>query len=141
MTYHIRPMTPKQRGIVRQLHQQTFGGTADMIDPSVGWWWIAWSGPTPVGFAGMVRGSNRKENYAYFIRAGVLRSHRGHSLQLRLARVRARAARKLGFSHIVTDTTDNPWSEKNLQKAGFTPYDPKEPWGLSNTIYWRKQLG
>lgn len=140
MTYRIKKATEKDYGTIRKLHQQTFGGTAEMVSPDVGWWFIIWNGPTPVAFAGLTHGS-RGANYGYFIRAGVLRSHRGHGLQRRLIKARLRQATELGLDYVVTDTTDNPWSGKNLQKSGFSPYEPREKWGLSNTIYWRKSLG
>lgn len=140
MSYHVRRARVRDRGTIRKLHQQTFGGTADMVDPERGYWWIAWKGETPVGFAGFVN-SARTPKGAYFNRAGVLRSHRGHGLQLRLIRARERLAQRLGLSPLISDTTDNPHSAANLTKAGFTPYEPQVPWGLSSTVYWRKALG
>lgn len=140
MRYNIRAVTRKDHGTVRKLHQQTFGGTAEMVNPTQGWWWIVWDGLRPVAFAGMVKdtwGPGR----GYFARAGVLKSYRGNGLQLRLLKSREKKARTLGWGAVVTDTTDNPWSEANLQKAGFTPYIPRVPWGMPTTNYWIKCLG
>lgn len=141
MTYRIREVTGRKKyaGTIRKLHQQTFGGTADMVDPCVGWWWLVFDGAVPVAFAGMVKsewGSCR----GYLVRVGVLKSHRGAGLQSKLISTRERKARKLGFTSLVSDTTDNVPSANNLIRKGFELYEPVIRYGMSNTDYWKKDL-
>jgi GNAT superfamily N-acetyltransferase len=76
----------------------------------------------------------------YLCRAGVLESHRGRGLQKRLIRVRERKARKLGWTHVVTDTYENPASANSLIKCGFRSYLPRNPWGAKGVAYWIKRL-
>jgi GNAT superfamily N-acetyltransferase len=104
-----------------------------------GFWWLAYLGDEPVGFAGMVL-SNQWHNVGYFKRAGVDPKHRGHGLQIRLMRVRISKARKLGYSHLISECTDTIWSANNFIRAGFRIYQPRNPWAFKNSIYWIKTL-
>jgi GNAT superfamily N-acetyltransferase len=102
-------------------------------------WWLAYYGDTPVAFAGMIPSSQYK-NVGYFKRAGVTPTHRGKGLQIRLMRVRINKARRLGYSHLISECTQTIFSANNFIRAGFKIYEPKYPWAFSNSIYWIKSL-
>jgi GNAT superfamily N-acetyltransferase len=122
-----------------ELHRLTFFHGAPMPEFDRGQWWLACRGPHPVAFAGVVR-STRAENAGYFSRVGVLSSHRGHALQLRLMRAVETWARHAGWNWVVSDTTDNLASANNFIRAGYRLYQPPHPWAWPNTLYWRKSL-
>lgn len=109
--------------------------TSSRIDPRTGWWWIVWREEEVCGYAGMVK-SHQWEQVGYFNRAGVLPDHRGHGLQRRLIWARVLQARRLGFTHVVTDTTANPPSANNLIECGFRMYLPRYPWAFAASCYW-----
>lgn len=151
MPYRIRQVDGHDDEIadtLRDLHDEIFGNTAPQIDPEHGWWWLAFAADQArdiAGFCGLTPtyGDPRVENVpniAYLKRAGVLLPHRGQGLQRRFVRVREALARRLGFTSIVTDTTDNPSSANNLIACGYRIYKPQGPWGFNHTIYWSKQL-
>lgn len=104
-----------------------------------GHWWLAYFANEPVAFAGMVP-SSRWADTGYLKRAGVLAEHRGHGLQARLMRVRERKAKCLGWTHIISDCTDNVHSANNFIRCGYRLYDPDRPWAFSNSLYWIKAL-
>lgn len=106
----------------------------------IGHWWLAYYQGEPVAFAGMVP-STKYHNVGYFKRAGVDPAHRGHGLQIRLMRVRINKARKIGYTHIVSECTDTVYSANNFIRAGFKIYEPSNPWSpFKNSIYWIKRL-
>lgn len=109
------------------------------IPPFAGWWWLAFNRSEPVAFAGM-RPSYQWGNAIYLSRCGVLREYRGLALQQRLIRVRQRHARSLGVDWLITDTRQNPVSSNNLIREGFLLFEPSEPWGHKDALYWRKKL-
>lgn len=126
--------------IIRHFNRQTEDFpelTDDELDG--GHWWLAYRGDDPVGFAGMVH-SKQYHGVGYFKRAGVDPAHRGHGLQIRLMRVRINKARKLGYSHLVSECTETVYSANNFIKAGFRIYQPSRPWAFKNSIYWIKAL-
>lgn len=104
-----------------------------------GWWWILYDGLKPIGFAGTCA-STQWAGTGYLCRAGVLYEYRGKGLQKRLIRVREKKARQLGWTHLVTDTYENPPSANNLIKCGYKTYHPRNPWGGKGVIYWIKRL-
>ena len=104
-----------------------------------GHWWIAYQADTPVAFAGMVA-SQRWSDTGYLCRAGVVPAHRGRGLQKRLIAVRMNKARRLGWKWLITDTRDNPASANSLISAGFRMYQPRDPWGWDDAVYWRRKL-
>ena len=108
-------------------------------DTDYGWWWIVYDGHIPVGFAGLVRSASWSDT-GYLCRAGVVPSYRGRGIQNRLIAVRIRKARKLGYNWLVSDTRDNPASANSLINQGFKLFDPTNPWGYSDALYWRKRL-
>lgn len=121
------------------LHRLTFFDGAAVPKFEWGCWWLAYSGVEAVAFAGVVP-STHARNSGYFCRVGVLKKHWGHALQLRLMWTVEVQARRSGWDSIVSDTTDNPVSANNFIKAGYRLYEPKMPWGWTNTLYWRKWL-
>jgi GNAT superfamily N-acetyltransferase len=104
-----------------------------------GYWWLAYLDKEPVAFAGMVP-SSKWHNVGYFKRAGVDPKHRGHGLQIRLMRVRLAKARKIGYTHLVSECTHTIYSANNFIRAGFELYEPRNPWAFKNSLYWIKKL-
>jgi len=121
------------------LHRLTFFEAAPIPEFDQGHWWVVYHDGLAVAFAGMVP-STRAHNAGYFCRVGVVDRHRGHALQLRLARAMEYKARQNGWRCIVSDTTDNLVSANNFIQAGYRLYQPQYPWGWPNTLYWRKSL-
>lgn len=119
---------------------QTATSEFPIVDTDDGWWWIAYNEAVPVAYIGVIS-STHYPNAGYFTRVGVLAEHRGNGLQARLMRVMERFARcRLGFSSLVSDTTDTVHSANNFIRAGWHLFDPEFPWAFSNTLYWRKAL-
>src|SRR5215216_6352955 len=71
--------------ILADLHRLTFFNGAPIPAFDQGYWWFAYYGVEPIGFAGVIP-STHAHNAGYFCRVGVLRSHCGRGLQLRLMR-------------------------------------------------------
>lgn len=144
MTYRIKRVDGEDEDYadaLRTLHDEIFGDTAPQVDPENGWWWIAYGGGEVAGFCHLAPTAGASiTGMAYLKRAGVRLPHRGQGLQRRMVYVREALARKLSFTAIVSDTTDNPSSSNNLIRCGYRIYTPQEPWGFSNTIYWFKEL-
>lgn len=140
MSYRIREVDGSdEEDILRELHLLTFFDTAPMPDFSEGYWWLGYSGESPIAFAGVIP-STRATNAGYFLRVGVLKKHCGRNLQLRFMRAIERKSRYVGWCQIVSDTTDNPPSANNFIKAGYRIFIPDQPWSFPQTIYWRKSL-
>lgn len=146
MIYRVREVDgfdDEHAELLRELHDDCFGGTAPTVDTERGWWWVAYAvdGAREVaGFCGLTPTYDAPDEIAYLKRAGVLPWHRGAGLQKRFVRVRERKAKRIGFSSIVTDTTDNPASANSLIACDYRIYRPETPWGWNHTIYWRKEL-
>ena len=102
-----------------------------------GYWWVAFDGRTPAGFA-CLRPSIRWQDTGYLSVSGVLKAYRGKNLQRRLIRARVAYARHLGWHTVITDTMhDNPASMRSLIACGFKPYTPHVKWGDSeHAVYW-----
>jgi hypothetical protein len=122
-----------------ELHQLTFLDAAPVPKFDRGHWWLAFCGPEPVAFAGIIP-STHVSDAGYFCRVGVLSKHCGHQLQLRLMRAMEARARLNGWCSIVSDTTDNMHSANNFIRAGYRLFSPKNPWAWPNTLYWRKDV-
>lgn len=140
--YRIREVDGHDDEVVdalTDLHRLTFFGSAPIPEFDHGHWWLAFHETIPIAFAGVVP-STRAHNAGYFCRVGVLKEHRGRALQLRLMRALESRARRIGWSSVVSDTTDNPASANNLIGAGYRLYHPLYPWGYPNTLYWRKSI-
>ena len=141
MQLTIRRVDPHKTEILqtlKNLHGATFPGTPepDYLDC---WWWLVYSGATPVGFAGMGP-SARWERTGYFNRAGVTYLFQGKGIQKRLIKTRMAWARKLNYTHVVSDTRENPASANSLIKCGFKIYEPRYPWGFKESLYWIRKL-
>jgi GNAT superfamily N-acetyltransferase len=142
MTYRIREVDgadEETRELLREMHTLCFADTAPQIAPEEGYWWIAYHGSEPVAFAGL-EASHSVADAGYLCRSGVLPEHRGHGLQVRLLRVREAKARRLGWTVLRSDTTDNIPSANSLIRAGFKLFAPAYPWAFADTLYWKKQL-
>ena len=126
--------------VLTDLHRFTFFGSAPVPRFDSGYWWLAFHGRDPVGFAGLVP-STHVDNAGYFCRVGVLREHWGRALQLRMMRAIEARARASGWCSVVSDTTDNIVSANNFIKAGYRLCQPRHPWGWPHTLYWRKFIG
>jgi GNAT superfamily N-acetyltransferase len=110
-----------------------------VLSPKNGWWWIAYCDGRLAGFAAMMQSSKIPEA-VYLARAGTLEAFRGRGLQKKLIRERLKFAKDLGMTQAITDTTDNVASANALIATGFRLFDPDDPWGLPNTLYWRKSI-
>ena len=130
---------------LRSIDYACFGDTSPKLDvmmpiEDVRWWFVYQiGGDDPVAYAGL-KSSFTITCGGYLCRAGVLPGHRGRGLQRRLIRVREARARRDGWAALVTDTTDNPASANSLISAGFKLYAPERPWGLKNSLYWKKLI-
>jgi Acetyltransferase (GNAT) family len=122
-----------------ELHRLTFLDSAPVPEFDWGHWWLAYHERLPVAFAGVVP-STHAENAGYFCRVGVVAKHFGNALQLRLMRAMEARARHVGWSCIVSDTTDNLASANNFIRAGYRLYRPQHPWAWPHTLYWRKPI-
>jgi GNAT superfamily N-acetyltransferase len=129
---------PKVAALLTFLQLSTLTGD-EPYDVREGFWWVAYDGEMPVGFAGVVR-SAQWTDCGYLCRSGVLRSHRGKGLQKRLIRVRERKAQALGWNWLISDTYRNPPSANSLIACGFKTFTPSRPWSFDAAIYWRKRL-
>lgn len=124
--------------LVRGLDRIIFPGD-DPPDIEGSRWWLVWDRDTPVAFAGarMLSG----EPILMLERCGVLPSHRGHGLQLRLIRARMRWAYEARADAAITYThPGNPASGNSLIRAGFTLYTPSWAWAGPHFLYWRRDL-
>lgn len=132
-----------QRPVIKDqltsLHSEFFR-LDELIEFDTGHWWIAYDGTKPVGFCGVTPSTSWRKT-GYMCRAGVKYEYRGQGLHNRLIRVRTRFAKKQGWTHLVTDTTNNCPSANNLIANGFRMYQPRKPWGLEGACYWIRKLG
>jgi len=140
--YRIRAVDGQDEDVadtLADLHRLTFFGAAAIPDFDQGHWWLAFSGGTPIAFAGLVA-STHADNAGYFCRVGVLRGHVGNNLQLRLMRAMEAQARRNGWSAVISDTTDNTASANNFIRAGYRLFRPRYPWAWPHTLYWFKPM-
>jgi L-amino acid N-acyltransferase YncA len=105
-----------------------------------GYWWIVYLAEEPVAFAGLVP-FIPFDRVGYLKRAYVMPEHRGHGIQLRLMFTREVKARRLGWTHLVSECgPGNKRSYANFIKAGFETCDPEQPWGEPGSSYFVKKL-
>lgn len=102
------------------------------IDPIEHRWWGLYVGTELAGFAAL------DTETGYLSRAGVLPAFRGRGGQLKLIKVREKAALALGLPLLTSDTYNNPASANNLIACGFRMYTP--PSAVDGVCYWRKPL-
>ena len=103
------------------------------------YWWLAYLDKEPVAFAGMVP-SVRYAQAGYLKRSGVSAAHRGQGLQLRFFKVRERKARQIGWTMLISETTNTIYSANNFIRAGYKLFEPKERWAFQTSLYWKKEL-
>jgi GNAT superfamily N-acetyltransferase len=107
-----------------------------------GFWWFALFRENIVGFAGMVPflpGTGAP--IGYLKRAYVVPSARGSGLQRQFLRIREDRARILGWTLLVSECgAGNIPSANNFLACGFNLFDPEQPWGAPDSIYWMKKL-
>lgn len=127
------------RSLLRKLQKRILPSD-DLVPPWQGYWWLAHLDYTAVGFGCLEMTAGGLNGF--LSRAGVLRGHHGHHLQVRLIRARIAKARRLGLRAVVSDTrVGNVPSAKSLIRCGLRPYEPKETWRTgTDTIYWRLRL-
>lgn len=121
-----------------KLHQSCFP-MDDMPDFKKGYWWIAYDKGEPIGFCGLTHVSSW-DSAGYLNRGGVLRSHRGRGLQRRMINVRVQKARKVGWSFLISATSNNNISSNNLIKCGFKLYSPNQEWLDGYSLYWIRKI-
>lgn len=145
MSFSIREVQPEEdhehRDELRTLHDLTFFDAAPAPDLYRGHWWLVWDRKAAkcVAFAGLYPAKSTPLT-GYLVRVGVLKEARGHGLQRRLLTVREHRARKNGWTHTITDTTDNPASANSLIGAGYRIFEPTYRWAFPHSIYWIKDL-
>ena len=142
MKYAIRYVNgndPEIAAILYRLQTHCLPGDVP-IDPRVGHWWLCYSPKgSPIGFASM-KESVRWQDTGYLSRAGVAVEHRGRGLQKRLIQVRVAKAKQLGWKWLLSDTSENPASANSLIACGFKMYEPRHPYGLKTSLYWRRKI-
>lgn len=142
MTYHVRQVNTKDPEIVAILERLQITCLPGDIPQKAtsGYWWLCYTDAgVPVGFAGMVP-SVRWEQTGYLSRAGILPAHQGRGLQKRLIKVRIAKAKQLGWRFLLSDTSENPASANSLISCGFKMYEPRNPYGLKTSLYWRRKI-
>ncbi len=101
-----------------------------------GYWWLAYLYDEPVAFAGMVP---FLPGIGYLKRCFVL--HRGHGLQYRLMLARCMEAKRIGWTHLVSECHEtNTHSAANFLRANFSPFAPDQKWAGEHSLYFIKHL-
>jgi hypothetical protein len=123
--------------MLADLHRLTFFNSAPMPEFDQGYWWLALYEIASVGFAGVIT-STHAYNAGYFSRAGVLRKHCGHALQLRLMRAMESRARNNGWNCVVSDTTDNVASANEFYSCWLPLVSATKSMGVAPHIVLEK---
>lgn len=129
---------PKNTALLTYLQLEILPGDTP-VDPSDGYWWVAYENDVAVAFCAM-KHSSRWSDTMYLNRAGVLLKYRGQGIQKKLIRVRERQAKKFGMSWLISDTYNNPASSNSLIHCGFYLYRPTYQYGAIGTLYFRKKI-
>lgn len=128
---------------IRQFNKEADADFPDLADYELEgehcYWWLAYFDSEPVAFAGMVP-SRLYYEAGYLKRSGVSAQHRGHGLQLRFFKAREAKAKRIGWSMLISETTNTIHSANNFIRAGYRLFEPKERWAFQNSLYWMKQL-
>lgn len=135
----IRTMTPKIQKQLLNLQYSCLPHDDPVHHRSDYHWWVGYANKQPVAFC-LLKPSLQWVDAAYLARSGVLYLWRGRGLQKRMIQIRERAARRLGYVWLISDTTENPASANSLARRGYQMYEPRSPWGCEKTLYWRKRL-
>lgn len=141
MTVSIRRYRPKaDRAVLSALQATILPYDIPITVRPIDLAWVAWRGSIAVGFA-VLRPVTSDAGFGYLARAGVAEGARGHGLQRRLIRVREAAARRLGWTALVSDTSRiNLASSNSLIREGYKLYAPAKKWGFKDGNYWLKWL-
>lgn len=121
------------------LHSQTFPKSVPFPYGLPSYWWIAYCNKVPVAFAFMC-GSDRYPDTGYFGRVGVLPKYRGRGLQKKFMKLAEKKAKSIGWTAMVSDTRNKPFSAANFKAMKYTQFTPEDPWDTIRAIYWRKEL-
>lgn len=101
-------------------------------------WWIGYDEKTCGCFAGL---KNVGHDTGFLCRVAVLKAYRGIGLHRRLIKVREKKAREIGLRWLITYTHPlNLKSANNLIECGFKMYQPQNPYGMEDALYFRKAL-
>lgn len=127
--YKVADLSYADRSIIKGLDRLCFPWD-DPYDPRYAFWWIAWDGDAPIGYAGL-KLLRDEPGTAFMCRVGVLAQYRGQGIGKRLIQSRVRwAKRNPNISALVTYTMrDNLASANNLLKLGFRLYNPEYQYG------------
>lgn len=131
----ISRLRPDRFDIIRALDRAIFPNDSP-VDVGRSEWWVAWDRGEPVAFAGAYTLMHER-NIVMLSRCGVLPSHRGRGLQIRLIRARLRWARGCTTVITYTDPT-NVVSSNNLIRSGFLLYQPQWAYVGQEFLYWRR---
>src|SRR5690348_180707 len=119
MTYRIREVNVFDDDIadtIRDLNRTTDATFPKLSNPELEgyncYWWLGYYGDEPIAFSGLVP-SRLYPDTGYLKRSGVLPKHRGHGLQLRFFRAREAKAKKVGWTALVSESTDRVHSANN----------------------------
>lgn len=105
-----------------------------------GYWWVAYEGDGPVGFAGLVENIPHVKE-GYMKRAFVKPEYRGRGYQREFLALRALKAQKLGWNCLVSEHhPDNVVSAENFKSAGYHRCMPEQVWGEPGSIFWVKRI-
>lgn len=128
---------PRMNALLQYMQLETMPHD-EVLDPSVGYWWLAKKDGIPAAFLGMTK--LPLENAGYLARVGVLTPFRGNGVQKHLMRVAEHKAKRLGWERLISTTLNNPPSANSFIACGWKTYEPQHPWGYIGTIYWFKDL-
>lgn len=112
---------------------------APALGTNDGTWWIAIDRATKQD-AGYCVIKEMKVETGYISRVGVLPRFRGRGLQKQMMRKALDYARTAGWIVVVSDTANNTPSANSFIALGFRLFEPKDPWGLEESLYWRKAI-
>ena len=101
--------------------------------------WIAYQGDEhdAVGF---LYAEPMHDGSWYFSRVGVMPSARGCGLQREFMSRLEGWAKRVKVPTLVSTTYLNPHSANNFVREQWMTYLPAFPWGVADTIYWRKDF-
>lgn len=135
----VNARDPEIAELLLRMQRECLPGDVPM-SPQTGYWWVAYTEHgTPAGFCGL-HASKRWEQTGYLSRSGVLDRHQGKGLQKRMIRIRITKAKRLGWKWLITDTSQNPASANSLIACGFRMYEPRRPYALPTSSYWRRAV-
>lgn len=101
-------------------------------------WWVAADALGLAAFAGL---KNVGHDTGFLCRVAVQKAYRGTGLHRKLIQVRERKARSMGLKWAITYVAKyNLKSANNLIRCGYRLYQPQNPYGVPDALYFRKSL-